>query len=164
MPEEMYHDVIDVLLHGCYYTCKAAILHLIAGGRGGSIIIISSVSAWRGAPRQVAYNIAKAGLSGLMVSLANELGEHSIRVNTVNPSATLTPMIDNNAVAKAFAPAAENPTVQDFSHLFSGLNLLPAPWAQPEDIANAVAWLASSDSRFVTGTHLTVDVGFSARF
>jgi SDR family mycofactocin-dependent oxidoreductase len=164
MPLAMYHDVIDVLLHGAYYTCRAAIPHLIAGGRGGSIIIISSTSSTRGAPRQVAYNIAKAGQTGLMVSLANELAEHSIRVNTVNPSATLTPMIDNDAVAQAFAPDAVNPTVQEFGHLFTTLNLLPTPWCQPEDIANAVAWLATSDSRYVTGIQLPVDAGYLAHF
>lgn len=164
MPGEMYHDVIDVLLHGCYYTCKAAIPYLVEGGRGGSIIITSSTAATRGAPRQVAYNIAKAGLTGLMISLANELAEHSIRVNTVNPSATLTGMIDNDAVAKAFAPEADNPTIAEFGELFEGLNLLPTPWCQPEDIANAVAFLASSDSRYVTGIQLPVDAGYLARF
>ncbi len=164
MPLEMYHDVIDTLLHGAYYTCRAAIPHLVRGGRGGSIIITSSTSSTRGAPRQVAYNISKAGLTGLMISLANELAEHSIRVNSVNPSATLTPMIDNDAVAQAFAPDAVNPIIREFGELFTQLNLLPVPWCQPEDIANAVAFLASSDSRFVTGIQLPVDAGYLAHF
>lgn len=164
MPEDRYQDTIDVLLHGAYYTCRAALPHIVAGGRGGSVIIISSTAASRGAPRQVAYNMAKAGQVGLMVSLANEFAEHSIRVNTVNPSATLTPMIDNGAVARSFAPHAENPTIQDFGELFTDLNLLPVPWCQPEDIARAVAWLASDDARFVTGIQVPVDAGFLARF
>ena len=164
MPDDLYRDTIDVLLHGCYYTCKAALPHIVAGGRGGSVIITSSTAASRGAPRQVAYNMAKAGLVGLMISLANEFAQYSIRVNSVHPSATLTPMIDNNAVAKSFAPAAVDPTIQQFGELFSGLNLLPVPWCQPEDIANAVAWLASDDSRYVTGIQLPVDAGYMARF
>ena len=71
---------------------------------------------------------------------------------------------DNDAVAQAFAPDAVNPTIQEFGELFTGLNLLPTPWCQPEDIANAVAWLASDDSRFVTGITLPIDAGYLARF
>jgi (+)-trans-carveol dehydrogenase len=164
MPDNLYRDTIDVLLHGAYYTCKAALPHIVAGERGGSVIITSSTAASRGAPRQVAYNMAKAGLVGLMVSLANEYAQYSIRVNSVHPSATLTPMIDNDAVAQAFAPDADHPTIQEFGELFTRLNLLPVPWCEPEDIANAVAWLAGDDSRYVTGIQLPVDAGFLARF
>ena len=59
MPESVYHDAIDVMMHGVYYTCRAAVPHIIDGGNGGSIVIINSVGGLRGIPRQVQYSMAK---------------------------------------------------------------------------------------------------------
>ncbi|MGA3257147.1 MAG: SDR family oxidoreductase, partial [Mycobacterium sp.] len=146
------------------YTCKAAVPVMIQQGRGGSIVIISSTAGMRGFPNQVHYNMAKHAVVGLMRSLANELAPHFIRVNTIHPSSTNTKMIQNEAIWSLFAPGVENPTVDDFGQAFTALNLLPIPWMEPVDISHAVAWLASDESRYVTGVTLPVDAGFLAKF
>jgi (+)-trans-carveol dehydrogenase len=163
MPDEAYHDLIDVMLHGPYNTCKVTVPHLIQQGSGGSIVIISSAAGLKGFPNQVHYVMAKHGLVGLMRALANELAPQFIRVNTVHPSTVNTKMINHPAIWSVFAPGVENPTEADFGDTFTALNLLPIPWMEPIDISNAVAWLASDESRYVTGVTLPVDAGFAEK-
>src|SRR5882757_6153160 len=164
MSDAMYHDMIDVQMHGPYHTCKSAVPILIEQGTGGSIIIISSTAGMRGFPNQVHYNMGKHAVVGLMRTLANELAPHFIRANTIHPSSTNTKMIQNEAIWSAFAPGVENPTVADFGDTFTAMNLLPIPWMEPVDISHAVAWLASDESRYVTGVTLPVDAGFLAKY
>jgi len=102
----------------------------------------------------VHYNMGKHAVIGLMRSLANELAPHFIRANTIHPSSTNTKMIQNETIWSAFAPGVENPTVDDFGDTFTAMNLLPVPWMEPVDISHAVAWLASDESRYVTGVTL----------
>jgi NAD(P)-dependent dehydrogenase (short-subunit alcohol dehydrogenase family) len=99
-----------------------------------------------------------------MRTLANELAPHFIRANTIHPSSTNTKMIQNEAIWGAFAPGVENPTVADFGDTFTAMNLLPIPWMEPVDISHAVAWLASDESRYVTGVTLPVDAGYLAKY
>jgi len=160
MSDEVYRDGIDVMMHGPYNTCRAAIPHILEGGKGGSIVITSSTAGLKGFPRQVQYNMAKHGVVGLMRTLANELAPHFIRVNTVHPSSVLTKMIDNAAIHQAFAPGVENPQIEDFGDTFTAMNLLPIPWMEPVDISNAVVFLASDESRYITGITMPVDAGF----
>jgi len=164
MTDQMYHDMIDVQLHGNYNLAKVTVPQLIEQREGGSIILISSTAGMRGFPNQIHYNVAKHGVVGLMRSLANELAPHFIRVNSVHPSSVNTKMIQNETIWSAFAPGVENPTVNDFGDTFTAMNLLPIPWMEPSDISGAVAWLASDDSRFVTGVTLPVDAGYLAKY
>jgi SDR family mycofactocin-dependent oxidoreductase len=164
MSDAMYHDMIDVQMHGPYHTCRSTVPILIEQGSGGSIIIISSTAGMRGFPNQVHYNMGKHAVVGLMRTLANELAPHFIRANTIHPSSTNTKMIQNEAIWSAFAPGVENPTVADFGDTFTAMNLLPIPWMEPVDISHAVAWLASDESRYVTGVTLPVDAGFLAKY
>jgi (+)-trans-carveol dehydrogenase len=164
MTDEMYHDMIDVQMHGPYNACKVTVPILIEQGHGGSIVIISSTAGMRGFPNQVHYNMGKHAVVGLMRTLANELAPHFIRANTIHPSSTFTKMIDNAAIWSAFAPGVENPTVADFGDTFTAMNLLPIPWMEPVDISHAVAWLASDESRYVTGVTLPVDAGYLAKY
>lgn len=164
MTDEMYRDMIDVQMHGPYNTCKAAVPILLEQDQGGSIVIISSTAGMRGFPNQVHYNMGKHAVVGLMRSLANELAPHFIRANTIHPSSTNTKMIQNEAIWSAFAPGVENPTVDDFGDTFTAMNLLPIPWMEPGDISDAVAWLASDESRYVTGVTLPVDAGYLAKY
>jgi SDR family mycofactocin-dependent oxidoreductase len=164
MTDEMYRDMIDVQMHGPYNTCKVAVPYLVEQGSGGSIIIISSTAGMRGFPNQVHYNMGKHAVVGLMRSLANELAPHFIRANTIHPSSTNTKMIQNETIWSAFAPGVENPTVADFGDTFTAMNLLPIPWMEPGEISHAVAWLASDESRYVTGVTLPVDAGFLAKY
>jgi SDR family mycofactocin-dependent oxidoreductase len=164
MTDEMYHDMIDVQMHGPYNTCKAAVPIMIEQGDGRSIVIISSTAGMRGFPNQVHYNMGKHAVVGLMRTLANELAPHFIRANTIHPSSTNTKMIQNEAIWSAFAPGVENPTVADFGDTFTAMNLLPIPWMEPGEISKAVAWLASDESRYVTGVTLPVDAGYLAKY
>ncbi|MGE3413865.1 MAG: mycofactocin-coupled SDR family oxidoreductase [Dehalococcoidia bacterium] len=160
--EQEWRDVIDVDLTGVWNTCRLAVPHLRAGGRGGAIVLTSSVCGLIGVPGLAAYNAAKHGVVGLMRTLAIELGPDRIRVNTVNPGNVDTPMIQNDVVYSVYfgdggatrdqAAAPDSP--------FSKPNLLPTPWVQPEDVSNAVLFLASDEGRFITGVSLPVDAGF----
>ena len=163
MPEQTYRDMIDVQMHGAYYTCRATVPTLVAQGQGGSIILTSSTAGLKGFPNQVHYNMAKHAVVGLMRTLANELAPHFIRANSIHPSSTFTKMIDNAAIHAAFAPGVENPTVEDFGHIFTAMNLLPVPWVEAVDISHAVVFLASDESRYITGVTLPVDAGFMAK-
>ncbi len=163
MTREMYDDMIDVQMNGPYNTCQAVVPVLVDQGQGGSIVITSSTAGLKGFPNQVHYNMAKHAVVGLMRSLANELAPHMIRCNSIHPSSTFTKMIDNAAIWAAFAPGVENPTVADFGDTFQAMNLLPVMWAEAIDISNALVYLASDESRYVTGVTLPVDSGFMVK-
>ncbi|MQA16673.1 MAG: mycofactocin-coupled SDR family oxidoreductase [Pseudonocardiaceae bacterium] len=160
MPDQQWQDMIDVNLTGVWRTIKAVVPPMIEHGRGGSIIITSSTAGMRGFSGFAHYVAAKHGVVGLMRTLANELAPHMIRINTVHPTAVDTDMIQNQALYKVFLPDEENPTREQFGEAFTTLNALPIPWVEPVDISNAVLWLASDESRYVTGITLPVDAGF----
>jgi len=156
---EIFRDIIDVNLVGVWNTVEAAIPTLIDGGRGGSIVITSSSAGLKGTGTDRAgghaYTAAKRGLVGLMQVWANYLGPHSIRVNTIHPTGVATGMVMNESMAKLFE--ANDVTVSAMQ------NVLPIQILQPEDIAEAVAWLVSDAAKFITGTAWPVDAGFSVR-
>jgi NAD(P)-dependent dehydrogenase (short-subunit alcohol dehydrogenase family) len=160
MPEQTWQDVIDVNLTGVWHTAKAAVRHLRAAG-GGSIIITSSVCGLKGMPNIGHYVAAKHGVVGLMRTLALELGADGIRVNCVHPTGVDTGMIHNDFTYELFAPdlAPDQRTREELAHRFGASNILQVPWVSPRDISNAVLWLASDESRFVTGISLPVDAG-----
>lgn len=160
LTDEQWRDVLDVNLTGVWRTAKAAIPHIRAGGRGGSIILTSSTYGIAGSATLAHYTAAKHGVVGLMKALALELADESIRVNSVHPTFVNTDMIHNDAVYRQFFPDLENPTVADFERAASSMNALPTPWVEPVDISNAIAWLASDQARFVTGASLPIDAGF----
>jgi SDR family mycofactocin-dependent oxidoreductase len=154
-----WQDVVDVDLTGIWHTAKAAIPSMIAAGNGGSLIFIGSLAGMRGIRNAAAYVASKHGLVGLMRTLANELAEHAIRVNTVNPTNVASGMLLSDANYKLFRPDLENPTLEDAIPAFTSLNLIPVPWLEPVDISNALLWLASDEARYVTGVSLPVDAG-----
>ena len=110
-----------------------------------------------------AYAATKAGLTGLMRTLALELAEHSIRVNTVNPTTVATPMVLNPLIYKLFRPDLDEPTEADVLPVFRALNALPIPNVQADDVTNAVLFLASDEGRYITGITLPVDAGYAAK-
>jgi SDR family mycofactocin-dependent oxidoreductase len=156
-------DVLDINLTGVWHTAKAVIPHMIEQGTGGSIIITSSVAGLKGAANVAAYVASKHGVVGLMRTLALELAPHSVRVNTVHPTAVGTDMILNDGVYRLFLPGTESPTREQAAETFRALHPLPVAWVEPVDISNAVLFLASDESRFVTGTELKVDAGWTTR-
>jgi (+)-trans-carveol dehydrogenase len=156
---QSWKEMIDVNLTGVWHTCKAAIPHLKAGGRGGSIIITSSVAGLRGVRNIGHYVTAKHGLVGLMRSLALELGSDSIRVNSIHPTSVGTDMILNQATFSLFRPDLDHPTLDDVSDSFRSGKILPINWVESVDISNALLYLASDEGRYVTGVTLPVDAG-----
>jgi len=164
LTETQFDDMIDVNLKGVWHTAKAAIPHLKRSG-GGSIIITSSAAGINGSPNLGHYSAAKHGLVGLTKTLAIELGGDRIRVNSVHPTSVDTEMIQNEAIWKLFAPdlAPEELTRENLAPRFATINVLPLPWVESIDVSNAVLWLASDESRYVTGHQLAVDAGQLAR-
>jgi len=102
------------------------------------------------------YVAAKHGVVGLAEMMANELGQHSIRVNTVHPTGVRTTLTDG--LADLDRLIAANPSV---GGIF--LNTMPVKFVAPRDVSNAVVYLASDESRYVTGLSLTVDAGNTIR-
>jgi (+)-trans-carveol dehydrogenase len=154
-----FKEIIDINLIGVWNTIRASVPILKAAGKGGSIILTSSVAGLKGYGMCSAYVAAKHGVVGLMRTAAIELGPLSIRVNTVNPSNVHTDLIHNQTTYDLFAPDIENPTWEQVAPRFQGLHLLPTPDVEPEDVAQAVLFLASDESKYTTGLTLTVDAG-----
>ena len=154
-----WDEMIDTNLSGVWKTVKAAVPHIIAGGRGGSIILTSSVGGLKAYPHCGNYVAAKHGVVGLMRSFGVELGQHMIRVNSVHPTHVSTDMIMNEGTWKMFRPDLENPGPDDMAPICQLFHTLPIPWVDAEDIANAALFFASDESRYVTGVTLPVDAG-----
>jgi (+)-trans-carveol dehydrogenase len=111
------------------------------------------------------YVAAKHGVVGLMRTAALELAPDNIRVNSVHPTSVDTDMIQNPAAYELFAPdlpEAER-TKEVLAPRFQAMNVLPVPWVEAVDISNAVLWLASDQSRYVTGLELKIDAGQTLR-
>jgi (+)-trans-carveol dehydrogenase len=163
LPEEGWDAVVNTNLKGVWHTCKAAIPHLIDGGRGGAIIITSSTAGLRGIANLAHYSAAKTGLVGLMRTMAGELAPYNIRVNTVHPTAVDTDMVHNKATYDLFIPEPADRNRDGVAGPMQALNMLPIPWVDPRDISNAVLFLASDEGRYITGARLPVDAGSSER-
>lgn len=159
LDEQTWQDMIDINLTGVWKTSKAAIPHILAGGRGGSIINIgstASMKAFTGLPHYVA---AKHGVVGLTKALAKEFAPQFIRVNTIAPTNVDTAMIHNAALYGLFLPDVDDPQREDFAVPAQEMQELPRPWVEPSDVSKAVVFLASDDSRYITGVTLPVDLG-----
>ncbi|TWS18439.1 NAD(P)-dependent oxidoreductase [Tsukamurella asaccharolytica] len=159
-----WNTVLDVNLTGVWQTIKFSIPHLIAAGNGGSIIATSSIAGLTGVPNLAHYTASKHGLVGLIRVVANEVAEYGIRANTVHPTSVPTPMIDNPQMTRMFRPDLEDPSLEDGIDVLKRVNLLPVPWVESSDISAAVCWLASDDSRYVTGAAIPVDAGMLAKY
>jgi (+)-trans-carveol dehydrogenase len=160
MKIDNWNHTIDINLTGLFNTARVAIPHLIAGGRGGSIVLTSSVGGMHAMPDMSHYVSAKHGVIGLMRSLAVELGQHHIRVNSVLPTNVNTPMFMNEGTFKLFRPDLENPTAADVEPIAAQfMHVLPHGWVEPEDVSNAILFLASDESRYITGVPLPIDLG-----
>ncbi len=157
--EPDWDDMIAVNLSGVWKTVKAGVPHILAGGNGGSIILTSSVGGLKAYPHTGHYVAAKHGVVGLMRTFAVELGAQNIRVNSVHPTNVNTPLFMNEPTMKLFRPDLENPGPDDMKVIGQLMHTLPIGWVEPEDIANAVLFLASDEARFITGVTLPVDGG-----
>ncbi|TSE02185.1 NAD(P)-dependent oxidoreductase [Skermania sp. ID1734] len=154
MSDDQWSTLIDVNLTGVFKTLKAAIPAMIEAGNGGSIIVVSSLAGVKSMPVQSHYSAAKHGLVGLTKSAAIELGQYKIRVNSIHPYGVNTPMGTDPSALKVFS------TFPQYLPSFASI-LTDYPLADPDDISEAVLYLASDAARTVTGTQLTIDMGAS---
>lgn len=162
LTDEQWDEMIAVNLTGVWKSCRAVIPHMIER-HAGVIVITSSAAGLKGLANQAHYCAAKHGVVGLMRALAIELAPHGIRVNTVHPGSVDTPIIKNQAMYTLFSGGDPNATLEEVTPAFKDLNLLDTPWMEPQDISNAMLWIASDDARYVTGATLTVDAGMTVK-
>jgi SDR family mycofactocin-dependent oxidoreductase len=154
LTEDEWDAMLDINLKGAWLVGRRAIPHMIAR-KGGVIINNSSIAGLRGMNRMSHYAASKWGLVGLTKSWAIELAPHNIRVVSIHPTGVNTPMNDGLA-------ALEGATPLEIAERSAG-NLLATPWVEPEDVAEAVVYLASDRARFVTGSQFVLDAGLLTR-
>lgn len=154
LSEEDWAEGIDVLLTGAWKVTRAFVPKILAGGRGGSIVLTSSAMGLKPQPAAVAYTAAKHGVLGLMKTLAWELGAHSVRVNAVCPGSVDTPMTQEGGTVERSAELYPRFFTNDRA-------LLPVGWMPPEAISRSVVFLASDDAEHITGVALPVDAGWT---
>ncbi|CDO10632.1 mycofactocin-coupled SDR family oxidoreductase [Mycolicibacterium cosmeticum] len=150
---QQWRTVVDVNLIGTWNTCAAALPHLV--DHGGSLVNISSAAGLKGTPLHTPYTATKHGVVGLSRALANELAAVNVRVNTVHPTGVATGMRPDSL---HHLLAEQRP---DLAPLFG--NALPIVMAEAVDISNAVLYLVSDESRYVTGMEFKVDAGVTLR-
>ncbi len=154
LSEEAWDAMLDINLKGAWIVARR-VIPLMIERRAGVIINNSSIAGLRGMSRLSHYAASKWGLVGLTKSWALELAPYNIRVVSIHPTGVDTPMNDGLA-------ALEGATPQQIAERSAG-NLLPVPWIEPEDVAQAVLFLASDRARFITGSQFTIDAGLLTR-
>jgi NAD(P)-dependent dehydrogenase (short-subunit alcohol dehydrogenase family) len=153
---QVWQDTLDTNLTGVWNTFVATIPHLIASG-GGSIIATSSVAGVKGLPFLQPYVAAKFGVTGLVKAMANELAVHNIRVNSVHPTGVRTPLADG---LSGMEPLKHKHPDLALTHM----NAMPGvDGIESVDVSNAILFLASDESRYVTGLEMRVDAGNTIR-
>lgn len=164
-PLQAWCDVINTNLIGTINAIQVALPHL---REGASIIATGSTAALMDTskkdnpgkdPGGMAYVHSKRALSNFVHDLATELSSFGIRANVVHPTNTNTDMLQNEAMYRSFRPDLEQPTRADAEPVFGVQQAMKIPFVEPEDISNAVLWLASDEARYVTGMQLRVDAG-----
>ncbi|WP_457540153.1 mycofactocin-coupled SDR family oxidoreductase [Williamsia sp. R60] len=164
-PVTAFAEAFDVDFVGVVNTIHAALPFLEAGASvitTGSIAgLIASTSGAGGpaGPGGQGYNFAKQLVDSYTMQLAAQLAPESIRVNVIHPTNVNTDMLQSPIMYKQFRPDLENPTAEDAAVSFPRMQAMPIPWVEPSDISNAVVYLASDESRYVTGVQMKIDAG-----
>jgi len=153
LTDEQWDTVIGVNLTGTWRTLRAVIPAMIEAGNGGSIVVVSSSAGLKATPGNGHYSAAKHGLVALTNSLAIELGEFGIRVNSIHPYSVDTPMIEPDLMMQVFK---EHP---HYVHSFGPMPLQPNGFMAADEVANVVVWLAGNGSGTLTGAQIPVDKG-----
>jgi SDR family mycofactocin-dependent oxidoreductase len=151
LSEEQFRTMIEVNVFGTWHTLKAVVPTMIAQGSGGAIIVTSSVGGIRGMPWLGHYVASKHAVTGMAKTLANELGEHNIRVVSLHPNAVNTHMGTDTTL---HSTVAANPAL---GAMF--VSALPTPMYEPEVVAAAVAYIASDEAQYMTGCEFVIDLG-----
>lgn len=173
LPVTAFADAFDVDFLGVVNTVHAALPYLKAGA---SIIMTGSVAGLISAtmppiapagpvgPGGSGYNLAKQMVDQYAKNLAATLAPESIRANVVHPTNCNTPMLNNDPMYKQFRPDLESPSRDDALLAFPAMQAMPVPYVEPADISHVVCFLASDESRYVTGSQFKVDAGAMLKF
>ncbi|HKI41428.1 MAG: mycofactocin-coupled SDR family oxidoreductase [Mycobacterium sp.] len=153
LTDEQWDTVIGVNLTGTWRTLRATIPAMIEAGNGGSIVVVSSAAGVKATPGNGHYAASKFGLTALTNTLAIELGEYGIRVNSIHPYSVETPMIEPEAMTQIFA------THPSFVHSFPPMPLQPKSFMTSDEVSDVVVWLAGDGSGTLSGTQINVDKG-----
>ena len=162
MSEDQWDTVIDVNLNGTWRTLRATVPAMIEAGNGGSIIVVSSSAGLKATPGNSHYAASKHGLVAITNSLALEVGEYGIRVNSIHPYSIDTPMVEPDAMMEIFG---KYPT---YIHSFSPMPFHPVnhegkkglqEFMTAEEVSDVVTWLASDASATISGSQIAVDRG-----
>lgn len=145
--------VIGVNLTGTWRTLRATVPAMIDAGNGGSIVVVSSSAGLKATPGNGHYAASKHALVALTNTLAIELGEFGIRVNSIHPYSVDTPMIEPEAMIQTFA---KHP---GYVHSFPPMPLQPKGFMTPDEISDVVVWLAGDGSGALSGNQIPVDKG-----
>jgi SDR family mycofactocin-dependent oxidoreductase len=168
---EAFVDAFDVDFIGVVNAIHAALPYL---EKGASIITTGSVAGLIAAsqaagvgpagPGGAGYNFAKQLVDSYTKQLATQLAPQSIRANVVHPTNVNTPMLNSEPMFKVFRPDLEHPNRDDALLAFPVMQSMPVPYVEPEDISNMVCFLASDESRYITGSQFKVDAGAMLKF
>lgn len=164
VPVTAFNDVVEINFNGVVHAVSAALPHLTDGA---SIIATGSLAAFLPhttdnpelGPGGAGYSLAKQFVAQYVHTLALSLAPRKIRANAVHPTNCNTDMLQSEPMYKVFRPDLEHPTKDDCLDAFPAMSAMGVPWVEPADISNAVVFLASDESRFVTGLQLRVDAG-----
>ncbi len=154
--QEHWQEMIDVNLTGVWNTLQATVPHMVERDEGGSVIITSSAAGLKGMTHLAHYSAAKHGLVGLMKTFALEFAPNMIRFNTVHPTGVNTLLASDPRVWELME-------ADEMWAFRNAINPMPVPYVEPSDVTNAVLFLASDESMYVTGHTMTVDAGFQAK-
>ena len=153
LSDEQWNTVIDVNLTGTFHTLRAAIPAMIDTGNGGAIVVVSSSAGLKATPGNGHYSASKHGLVGLTNSLAIELAEFGIRVNSIHPYSIDTPMVEPDLMMEVFGKHPH------YLHSFGPMPLQPKGFMAASEVSDVVAWLAGDGSATLTGAQIPVDKG-----
>jgi SDR family mycofactocin-dependent oxidoreductase len=169
---QAFVDAFDVDFIGVVNTVHTSLPHLT---QGASIIMTGSIAGLLAAkmpagaggpqgPGGAGYSYAKQLVDSYTIQLAGQLAPQSIRVNAIHPTNVNTPMLNSDPMYRQFRPDLEHPTRDDALLAFPAMQAMPIPYVEPQDISNMVCFLASDESRYVTGSQFKVDAGAMLKF
>jgi len=156
-----WDDVVSTNLTGHWCVMRAVVPVMLERGNGGAFVVIGSAVATKAIGHAAHYVASKHGLAGLVKAAALELAPHRIRVNMINPGGVATAMVDNEMTYRLFCPDVSEPTLADMGRAAAAIHPMGVPFLEVDDISNAVVYLASDESRYVTGAMLAVDLGLA---